>query len=178
MNALLTAADGARRALGFIVIVPENAAHALPALTESPFLRRTLRAENRRHDYCEGAQHKRARLHRAATCDTAVYFLQSAAAASAARRRRRVRRAPRRALRRPTPRRRRAAAAAAARPRRWACSGRWDPRPAAAAAALRVAIVDARRPPKRKRAPPSATRRVDAFGLLPAATRLPAALLG
>ena len=82
MNALLTAADGSRRALGFIVIVPENAAHALPALTESPFLRRTLRAENRRHDYCEGAQSS-APAHRAATCDTAAC---TAAAAAPARR--------------------------------------------------------------------------------------------
>ena len=34
MNALRTAADGSRRALGCIVIVPEKAAHALPARTE------------------------------------------------------------------------------------------------------------------------------------------------
>ena len=179
MNALLTAADGSRRALGFIVIVPENAAHALPALTESLFLRRTLRAENRRHDYCEGAQHKRARLHRAATCDTAVYFLQSAAAAA---RWPAVDDACAELLVALSDARPRAADEPPPPPPPPEAMGVLRPLGAApgggGGGAKRVAIVDARRPPKRKRAPPSATRRVDAFGLLPAATRLPAALLG
>ena len=51
---------------------PECGARSARA-TESPFLRRTLRAENRRHDYRE-ARSTSAHAHRAATCDTAVYF--------------------------------------------------------------------------------------------------------
>jgi phosphorylated CTD-interacting factor 1 len=80
MNEVIAHATRAGRALAFVVVVPDSQGHDLPALTSSPFLRKALHADNRRHVYLEGAQHKRARHHRASTCDTAIYFLQSDAA--------------------------------------------------------------------------------------------------
>ena len=80
MNAALAIADKRRRALSFIVIVPAwSEGKSCDGLTKSPYLRRTLIATNRKHEYCEGAQYKKptGQLRRA-TCDTAVYALQSA----------------------------------------------------------------------------------------------------
>lgn len=79
MNAALRAAEKRRSALSFVVIVPAwSEGKSSDALTKSPFLRRTLIATNRKHEYCEGAQYKKpAGQLRKATCDTAVYCLQS-----------------------------------------------------------------------------------------------------
>ncbi len=85
MDAALARATRHRRPLSFIVIVPAwSEKKACARLERSPHLRRSLVAPNRRHEYTEGAQHRRpvGRLRRS-TCDTAIYFLQSDEGAAA-----------------------------------------------------------------------------------------------
>ena len=79
INQCLARASSQDRALSFVVVVPAwSEGKACEALARSPHLRRTLMAANRKHEYCEGAQHKKpVGTLRKATCDTAVYFLQS-----------------------------------------------------------------------------------------------------
>jgi hypothetical protein len=85
MDRALTAAAAADSALSFVVIVPSwsvDKASACDGLERSSYLQRRSIARNRRHDYCEGAQYKkRVGQHRRSTCDTAIYFLQTASAA-------------------------------------------------------------------------------------------------
>ena len=60
MDRQLRAAEHSRRALAFVVIVPNwRPEKAAAALSGSRFLRRTLTAANRQHSYYEGAQHRR-----------------------------------------------------------------------------------------------------------------------
>ena len=81
INVALRAATAAGLALSFVVIVPDwSEGKACAALVRSPHLRRRLLAANRKHEYLEGAQHRKAvGSRRQATCDTAVYILQSQA---------------------------------------------------------------------------------------------------
>ena len=83
INALVRRANARCSALSFTVIVPGSTSHhkASRLLAKSPYLRRMLSAPNRRHAYHEGRQHElRPGKLRLATCDTAVYFIQSDAA--------------------------------------------------------------------------------------------------
>jgi hypothetical protein len=81
----LASAAAADLALSFVVIVPSwspEKAGACKGLEASRYLQRRSLSRNRRHDYCEGAQYKkRVGQYRRSTCDTAIYFLQTARAA-------------------------------------------------------------------------------------------------
>ncbi|KAL1500302.1 hypothetical protein AB1Y20_012968 [Prymnesium parvum] len=85
MNSALKAADHAGVALSFVVVVPswsEDKADRFASLANSAYLRRQLVAHHREHHYFEGAQHqRRVGKMRRATCDTAIYILQTASAA-------------------------------------------------------------------------------------------------
>ena len=86
MSTLLSRAHEAGLPLCFVVVIPaggkqvEEQAHE--ALKAHEHLTHHELLASREHGYTEGLQHTRRRRHRISTCDSSVFFLQTAAAAA------------------------------------------------------------------------------------------------